>query len=385
VTGSILLAFAVGWGLMAYTTRRFSGQPQRWALVPAAMLGLTGVGLILVQPDAAGMNVLSWIWPPAIALLAIWIIAQVRSSLRGRGRWLVVPLVVVLLASSIGGAIAAATAVVTTTATPQAGQLVDVGGRRLYIECHGTGSPVVVLQIGLGGAAADWSRIAPEVAQSTTVCAYDRAGHGWSDPAPGPQDGAAISTDLHTLLDRAGIEGPYVLAAHSSGGPYTRVFSARYPAEVAGMVLLDAQPADAFAALPDYPGFYTVYKAVMTLVPTLGRIGLGMIFSTPADPSGIGSARFMHDEVFALPEALSQAQALTSIGARPLVVVTAGTGQQDGWLVAQEPLVGLSTNGIHRVVEEATHESLISGADAATSGQAILDVVAAVRSGRPVR
>ena len=385
VTGSILLAFGLGWGLMAWATGRFSGQPQRWALVPAAVLGLTGIGLILVRPDGRAMDVLSWIWPPAIALLAIWILAQVRTRLRGRGRWLVVPLAVVLLASAIGGAIAAVSGVAGATTAPQAGQLVDVGGRRLYIECHGTGSPVVVLQVGLGGAAADWSGIAPSVAQSTTVCAYDRAGHGWSDPAPGPQDGTAIATDLHTLLERAGIAGPYILAAHSSGGPYSRVFAARYPDDVAGMALLDAQPADAFTALPDYPVFYTVYRAVMTLAPSLARTGLGTVFSTPADPAGVRGATFMHDEVLALPEALRQAQALTSIGDRPLVVVSAGTGQQDGWLAAQDRLGALSSNAVHRVVAEATHESLISGADAATSAQAILDVVASVRSGEPVR
>ena len=109
----------------------------------------------------------------------------------------------------------------------------------------------------------------PKVAASTRVCAYDRAGHGHSDEAAGPQDGIALATDLHTLLERAGVAGPYVIVGHSSGGPYVRVFAAQYPDEIAGMVLLDAQPAEALTVLPDYPGFYYPYRFVTALAPSL--------------------------------------------------------------------------------------------------------------------
>ena len=147
--------------------------------------------------------------------------------------------------------------------------MVDVGGHRLYLECTGSGSPTVVLQAGLGESSSSWRRIAPEVAASTTVCAYDRAGHGRSDEA-GPQDGIALATDLHTLLERASVTGPYVLVGHSSGGAYVRVFADRYPDEVAGMVLLDSQPADAFSALPDYPAFYQNYRRMAIAVAVAG-------------------------------------------------------------------------------------------------------------------
>ena len=80
------------------------------------------------------------------------------------------------------------------------------------------------------------------------------------------------------MLERAGVDGPYVLVGHSSADPYVRVFAARYPDEVAGMVLLDAQPADAFTAEPDYPAFYGPYRSVMTVAPSLARIGLGFPF-----------------------------------------------------------------------------------------------------------
>jgi pimeloyl-ACP methyl ester carboxylesterase len=385
VTGSVLLAFGLGWGLMAVLTTRFSAQPQTWMAVPAAFFGSIGLGLIVFQPGPAVMDLLSWVWPPVLAILTIWMIAQVRRQLSGRGRWLVVPMIATLFVFAVGGAIATVSAATGLGASAQTGRMFDVGGHRLYIECTGTGSPVVVLQSGLGESSSYWSRIAPAVAASTTVCAYDRAGHGRSDEA-GSQDGITLATDLHTLLERAGVGGPYVLVGHSSGGAYVRVFADRYADEVAGMVLLDAQPADAFSALPDYPAFYQNYRRVATLSPSLARIGLlGLTLGLPDDQSTPAAARGARDEVVALPAALQQALAFTSLGDRPLIVISAGSGQQAGWLEAQDRLPGLSTNSNHRVLPAATHTSIISGVDAEASSQAILDVVSSLRTGTAVR
>jgi pimeloyl-ACP methyl ester carboxylesterase len=386
VTGSVLFAFGLGWGLMAVLTTRFSAQPQTWMAVPAAFLGSIGLGLIVFQPGPAVMDLLSWVWPPALAILAIWMVVQVRRHLRGRGRWFVVPVIATLMVFAVGGGIATVSAAKGLGASAQTGRMIDVGGHRLYIECTGTGSPVVVLQSGLGESSSYWGRIAPAVAASTTVCAYDRAGHGRSDAAAAPQDGIALATDLDTLLERSGVPGPYVLVGHSSGGPYVRVFADRYPDQVAGMVLLDAQPADAFTVLPDYPAIYRTFRTVYPLSPSLARIGLlGPILGLPADQSTPAAARGARDEVFALPAALQQALAFTSLGDRPLIVVTAGSGQQAGWLEAQDRLPGLSTNSSHRVLPAATHTSIISGVDAEASSQAILDVVSSLRTGTTVR
>ena len=386
VSGSVLLAFGLGWGLMAVLSTRFSAQPQAWTVTPAAFLGLVGLILIVFQPGPAAMDVLGWIWPPALAVLAIWMVAQVRRHLLGRGRWLLVPVIATLLVFAIGGGLATVSAATNPGAAVGSGQLVDVGGRRLYIECTGSGGPVVVLQAGLGASSFSWERIAPAVTGSTTVCSYDRAGHGRSDEAAAPQDGIALATDLHTLLERAGVAGPYILVGHSSGGAYVRVFAARYPDEVAGMVLLDAQPADAFTALPGYPAFYTGLRIVATLSPSLARVGLlGPILGLPADESTAAAARGGRDEILALPAALEQALELTRLGDRPLVVVSAGSGQQEGWLDAQDRLPGLSTASVHRVLADATHNSLISGADATASSQAILDVVTSIRAGTALR
>jgi pimeloyl-ACP methyl ester carboxylesterase len=384
VTGSVLFAFGIGWRLMAVMSTRFSAQPQAWTAVPAAVLCSIGLGLIVFQPGPAVMDLLSWVWPPALVVLAIWMVIQVRGHLPGRGRWLVVPMIATLLVFAIGGGIATVSAA-SAVARAGAGNMIDVGGHRLYIECTGSGGPAVILQAGLGASSSSWAGIAPVVAATTTVCAYDRAGHGRSDEA-GPQDGIALATDLHTLLERAGVPGPYVLAAHSSGGPYVRAYAARYPDQLAGMVLLDSQPDDAFTALPNYPGFYANFRTVATLSPSLARIGLlGPLLGLSADESTVAAARGGRDEFISLPTVLQQSAALTGIGDRPLIVVTAVAGADPGWVAAQDNLVRLSTASVHRVLPAATHNSLISGLDAAASSQAILDVVTSIQSGTALR
>ena len=115
---------------------------------------------------------------------------------------------------------------------------------------HGSGSPTVVLEPGLGGVSSDLAWVAPAVARDSRVCVYDRAGRGWSDTADGPQDAARIAADLHTLLDRAHVPGPYVLAGHSFGGLYVQTFAANYPDQVAGLVLLDSTAPKPGPALP---------------------------------------------------------------------------------------------------------------------------------------
>jgi pimeloyl-ACP methyl ester carboxylesterase len=386
ITGSVLLAFGFGWGLMALLTTRFGSQPQAWARVPGAVLAAMGLGLVVLQPGPGVMDALGWLWPPAIALLGIWMIVQVRRQLRGRGRWIVMPVIATLLVFALGGGIVTIRSAIGPGASSTCGRLVDVGGHRLYIECTGSGSPAVVLQSGLGESSSYWSRIAPAVAESTTVCVYDRADHGRSDAVAGPQDGIALATGLHTLLERAGVPEPYVLVGHSSGGPYVRVFADRYPNEVAGMVLLDAQPADAFSALPDYPGTYEGLRMAYGLGPSLARVGLlGIALGVPADQSTPAAARGARDELAVLPSVLQQAQALTSLGDRPLIVVTAGSGHQAGWLAAQDAMASLSTSSVHRVVAAGTHTSLISGVDAPASTQAILDVLESIRTGSVLR
>jgi hypothetical protein len=152
------------------------------------------------------------------------------------------------------------------------------------------------------------------------------------------------------------------------------------------MVLLDSQPDDAFTALPNYPSFYANFRTVATLSPSLARIGLlGPLLGLSADESTVAAARGGRDEFISLPTVLRQSTALTSIGDRPLIVVTAVAEADPGWVAAQERLPRLSTASVHRVLAAATHNSLISGVDAGASSQAILDVLASVRAGTAMR
>lgn len=124
------------------------------------------------------------------------------------------------------------------------GQLVDIGGTRLHVNCSGTGSPVVVLEAGFPGSSLDWTLVQPGVAEFTRVCSYDRAGFGWSEKGKEPRSSAQIADDLKALLVKADISGPYVLVGHSMGGLYARAFVRKFPETVIGIVLVDATHED---------------------------------------------------------------------------------------------------------------------------------------------
>jgi len=119
------------------------------------------------------------------------------------------------------------------------GERVDIGGRALYIDCQGAGSPTVVLDAGMGGGAGSWSTVFGELAAITRTCAYDRPGRGSSDPR-GRHTLADTTADLRTALQVAGEPGPFVHVGHSHGGNYVRVFGDRYRDEVAGLVFVDS-------------------------------------------------------------------------------------------------------------------------------------------------
>ena len=124
------------------------------------------------------------------------------------------------------------------------GKLVDIGGYRLHINCTGKGEPTVVLINGGGDFSFDWSLVQPDSSRFTRVCSYDFGGFAWSDPGPTPRTMRQDAYELHALLKAARIKGPYVLVGHSLGGLLTRVYAQAYPAEVAGIVLIDSTHED---------------------------------------------------------------------------------------------------------------------------------------------
>ena len=130
---------------------------------------------------------------------------------------------------------------------PPPGRLVDIGGWRLHLYCTGDaspGQPTVVLEAGIGAFSVDWSLVQPLVARSARVCSYDRAGSGWSDLGPDPRTMRQIVWELHELLAKSGEQLPAVVVGHSYGGALVRLYAATYPADVVGMVLVDAQHDD---------------------------------------------------------------------------------------------------------------------------------------------
>jgi len=126
---------------------------------------------------------------------------------------------------------------------PPPGRLVDAGGRRMHLVESGAGSPVVILESGIASSCLNWTNIHAEVARFTRVCSYDRASLGWSDAASTPRVTSHLIDELHELLKAANISGPYIFAGHSYGGMLVRAYAAKYPGEVAGLILVDPLPA----------------------------------------------------------------------------------------------------------------------------------------------
>ncbi|WP_138735346.1 alpha/beta fold hydrolase [Modestobacter excelsi] len=396
ITGSALLGFAAGWALLAVLSARMTDQPQQWALVPAAALGAAGLALLVLAPDDRVLTAAGWAWPPLLLTLAAWTLFRTRRTVAaGSGRWLLYPVVAVMAAAAVGGAVETVGLAADQRASAMPGQLYDVGGHRLHLHCTGSGTPSVVLQSGLGESSANWARIAPAVAGVTRVCAYDRAGQGWSEDAPSEQDGLQAAADLHTLLDRAGEHGPYVLVGHSIGGDHAMVYASRHPEQVAGMVLLDATSPYLSAAGSPHAG----PPGAIAVLPSVARLGVGRLLPTSfwsalPEPAAARVQAFttsprgwrnVRDESATMPALLDQARALTTLGSAPLAVLTAAGHEGDpDRVAAHDRMATLSTNSSHRTAD-ATHAGLLDeehGADLST--RAIDDVVHAARAGSPL-
>ncbi|MEZ4737663.1 MAG: alpha/beta hydrolase [Caldilineaceae bacterium] len=297
-------------------------------------------------------------------------------------------------------------------AFPPPGQLVDVGGYKLHIVCTGPqnkDAPTVILDHVGAANAAQWGLVQPEIAKTTRVCAYDRAGFGWSERGPTPRDARQSMLELHSLLGKAGIPAPYVLVGHSYGANVARLYVAEYPDEVGGMVLVD--PGHLFDTQGVSPAINTAWKTedqtIMRLAPYLSRLGVmrlaAALGAVPAHgdlPASINAAYDALNLTTKFWDTLSdqnRAMAATSkqvlstspnLGALPLIVLSASLPADEGrqeWTKVNADLATRSSNGVHRVVERATHMSLaLERQQAQTTIAAILQVVEAARTGQPL-
>lgn len=226
---------------------------------------------------------------------------------------------------------------------PQVGRSFDVGGRSLNLYCSGTGGPTVIFESNGGIPGFRWVRLQRDVAQFTRACWYDRAGLGWSDPGPFPNHSDSIAHDLHDLLTTAKVEPPYILVGHALGSFHVRVFRSYYPAEVAGMVLVDPMNEDMTVHIHNHNELYR--PTVIAVLRAATGVGLlRLLRRDPPPPENGWSAdewRILF-RLFALRKArLAAAQELpiwvngelaragTCYGDMPVSVLSAGIQDQE--------------------------------------------------------
>lgn len=269
------------------------------------------------------------------------------------------------------------------------GQLVDIGGYRLHMHIEGEGTPTVVFDSGAGGIGLAWELVRPAIAKMTRVITYDRAGLGWSDPSPKPRRADVMAEELHTFLQNANIEGPFILVGHSLGGVVTRQFAAKYPNEVVGLVMVDSAHEQQVKQFPEalvkmvnsMKGMMGVTKlmsklGIFALKPDLvqigdnGKLAKGLV----AKMQGVMASSNSHAEamiaesgsVFAV-----ETQPISTLGNLPLTVIRHGHLDENAvppslgekvrddyeaaWQKLQAEIMSLSTQGRLIVAERSGH------------------------------
>jgi pimeloyl-ACP methyl ester carboxylesterase len=243
---------------------------------------------------------------------------------------------------------------------PRVGEAVDIGGRTLNLYCSGQGTPTVILESGGNSPGYEWLVLQSKMASFTRACWYDRAGVGWSDPPLSPRTSTSIAGDLHEALHRAGVLPPYVMAGGSVGGEYVHIYTARYPSDVAGLVLIDSATPDMrepdFALAPINRMSGSTRHLICMALPAMARFGIIRLqasserrppppdftpeqasvlakleaqpkaFTTDAEQAcaATDEGRIVPREGGGNPEISNAARNAGSLGDRPLVVLTAG-------------------------------------------------------------
>jgi pimeloyl-ACP methyl ester carboxylesterase len=270
---------------------------------------------------------------------------------------------------------------------PMRGQMVDIGGYRLNINCTGTGSPTVILESGLGEQAQSWVAVQRGVEGFTRVCSYDRAGYGRSDRSPQTRSSLQIARELHALLNDSQKSGPYVLVGHSFGGYNVRVYTGLYPNEVSGVVLVDSSHEDQEQFEP--ASVRKTADGLQTLapfVPLLRFFGVLRLRDRlrPATVPGSKLSQATMQELSALTlrpnylptvlreyavlgtDSATQVRSAGNLGDLPLIVLTAGRptdpgnrdldGFRKAWMeILQPSLASLSPRGKQVVVMDSDH------------------------------
>ena len=253
------------------------------------------------------------------------------------------------------------------------GTLVDIGSYKIHLYCTGQGSPTVVA---FGGFSIDWALVQPEVAKLTRVCTYDVAGTAWSEAAPNGTCKQRVD-ELHKVLRRAAVPGPYVLTGLSVGGQVSRFYAHEFPAEVAGVVLVD----HAFTPKPirKAPASETAPVLIFQTPITFGVEDISDFKKLPARMQALhrwAAAREPQvDHSIASDDCAVQLEN-TSLGALPLVVVSTGN-EAPGYKELQQQLLELSSRSQQLKAERSFHAVEIDQPEVVI--EAIKRAVASVR------
>ena len=296
---------------------------------------------------------------------------------------------------------------------PAPGRLIDIGGRRLHINCAGSGSPTVVLEAGASSFAIDWSLVQPEVAKSTRVCSYDRAGSGWSDARPTVDTPPRVVEDLRAALQTAGEKPPYVMVGASRGGFFVRLFTATHPADVVGLVLVDPSSEDRLFTMFNGQAVTIAsltaeqYRSIQPTAPvpiaprppqtgapfdrlpaplyeTRVAIDRKLIASMPPTvPPEVVLEYGEGDRAMQAAFAETRAKQQHPLDDRPLVVLTRGLDSTQPVIDVHAALARLSNNSRHIVVKDSGHEVHLF--QPAVVVQAIRDVMQSAREKKPLR
>jgi pimeloyl-ACP methyl ester carboxylesterase len=159
------------------------------------------------------------------------------------------------------------------------GRLVDVGGHQLHLHCEGRGTPTVILEAPATAMSAVWAWVQIDVAKTTRVCSYDRAGQGWSEAGDATFAPQMVPTELNALLMRAGERPPFVMTGAELGAAYASLYAARYPDDVVALVVID--PPAALLGNPRSPAA-TRFMMVSPWVARTGALRVARTLSSSA-------------------------------------------------------------------------------------------------------
>lgn len=268
---------------------------------------------------------------------------------------------------------------------PVPGAFYSIDGVQMHIDCRGTGSPTIVLEAAASAPWSEWRLVQPELSHTTQVCSYDRAGHGWSTPRKGPRDAQRIVRELHSLLDHAEVQRPFVLVGHSAGGLYVREYAREFPDEPAAVALIESSSPRQIDELPGFRASYEEDKrdAKHELWEDRLRVWFGwerLLGRCSVSAKDFGSWKGQYDAMACRPdyvdtdeseldyfeESSKQAGKLTSFGNIPLLVITRdpnvragmtsrGIAQIPVWQAEQESSKSLSSLSWQVIARNSGH------------------------------